>query len=156
MSSKLWDTDSVSSIESSGCRERKNVQRQMSELRAVNVSLSNAVQRLSDALKEKEEMLLDMKEMHESKMLDMQEIHERNMLQLLERKLADASSICYHDVSLSASDQIEDSKKVMGGGGGGGGGAVCVCVWGGGVGIHRRAGGNLSQDRAAVDLCSAR
>jgi len=68
----LDDSVSTITIESSHCHgERNQFEQQMSELRLVNASLSNTVTRLSSALQEKEETILDMQEAHESKMLDM-------------------------------------------------------------------------------------
>jgi hypothetical protein len=68
----LDDSISTITIESSHCHgERNQFEQQMSELRLVNASLSNTVTRLSSALQEKEETILDMHEAHESKMLDM-------------------------------------------------------------------------------------
>jgi hypothetical protein len=103
-SSHYWDpdpdSDSVSSIESSRCRERKHLEQQMSELRSVNASLRKEVQLLSGALQEKEEAILDMQEVHESKMLD-----------LLKTKLSNTSASCEClDISSSASDQREEAK----------------------------------------------
>eukprot|EP00985_Skeletonema_marinoi_P026382 scaffold20422_cov133-Skeletonema_marinoi.AAC.2 len=68
----LDDSISTITIESSHRHgERNQFEQQMSELRLVNASLSNTVTRLSSALQEKEETILDMQEAHESKMLDM-------------------------------------------------------------------------------------
>eukprot|EP00984_Skeletonema_dohrnii_P013790 scaffold5745_cov96-Skeletonema_dohrnii-CCMP3373.AAC.7 len=68
----LDDSVSTITIESSHCHgERNQFEHQMSELRLVNASLRNTVTRLSSALQEKEETILDMQEAHESKMLDM-------------------------------------------------------------------------------------
>ena len=69
------DSICISSIESSCCRDKKQydlqLATQLSEQRAVNASLSNAVQRLSDALAEKEHHMVDIQQTHEEKILDM-------------------------------------------------------------------------------------
>lgn len=71
------DSDSVSTItfESCRCREREQLEQlqhdYLSEVLSVNASLRRTVKRLSHALHEKEEEMLEMQEVHEMKMLDM-------------------------------------------------------------------------------------
>jgi len=119
------DSICISSIESSCCRDKKQydlqLATQLSEQRAVNASLSNAVKRLSDALAEKERQMVDiqqtheekildmnhsmvaleqkyeekivsLQQIHEEKIIDMQEIHEIKMLEMLQKKLSGESS----------------------------------------------------------------
>ena len=112
-SSYQWNTDSISSIESSCCRERKHFEHQLSKLRSENASLSNAVQRLTDTLKVKEEKIVDM----EDAIVDMQQTCESKMLEMLKTKLSDntsASCPCRHGISSSASDLREESKDEEG------------------------------------------
>ena len=71
LSSYYYGNDSVSTIESSRCRERKQFEQQLSKLLSENASLINTVKLMSNELQVKEDEMLEMQEAHEIQMLGM-------------------------------------------------------------------------------------
>ena len=97
-------SDSVSTItiesSSSRCRERKQFEQQLSELRSENASLSNTVKRLQNDLRVKEDEILEM-----------QEVHEHQMLGMLKTKLSNTNVSVTTFTSVSCHRQNDDSSS---------------------------------------------
>ena len=84
------DRDSVSSIESSRCREMKHFRQEMLKLRSVNTKMRKTIKHQARLLTEKDDALLQKDE----SLLEMQAVYERKMLDMLETKLSNISPSC--------------------------------------------------------------
>lgn len=101
------DRDSVSSIESSRCREMKYFQQEMLKLRSINSSLRKTVKQQARLLTEKDDALLQKDESS----LEMQAVYERNMLDMLETKLSNISPPCSgQSQAQSKTSQVDRSQ----------------------------------------------